>query len=72
MSSTARIISLLVSLALTGCGEPPPPPEPRPVEETVFKEQVQALDKARAVEGDLEERKRELDRRIDQDSDGGR
>jgi hypothetical protein len=60
---------LLACLAMTGCGEPPPPPEPRPVDQTVFKDQVEALDRARAVEGVLEERKRELERELERYED---
>jgi hypothetical protein len=64
------IISLLACLALAGCGEPPPPPAPPPVDQTVFKDQVQALDRARSVENELEQRKREIDRRVERDGDG--
>jgi len=56
-------------LALIACGEPPPPP---PVDQTVFRDQVRALDKARGVEDQLEERKRELDRQLERDADGER
>jgi hypothetical protein len=55
------------ALALAACGEPR---EPRPLEETVLKDQVRALDKARAVEGQLDERKRELDRQMERDTGG--
>lgn len=61
---------LLTCLAMAGCGEPPPPPEPPPVDQTVFKDQVQALERARSVESELEQRKREIDRQVEQDSDG--
>lgn len=57
----------VLALGLAGCGKPPPR-EPRGAEETVFGDQVRALDRARAVEEEAEARKRELDRRIDQDS----
>jgi hypothetical protein len=62
-------LALLCSaaLALAACGEPR---EPRPLEETVLKDQVRALDKARAVEGQLDERKRELDRQLERDAGG--
>lgn len=56
---------LAACLAMAACGEPPEPP---PVEETVFKDQVGALDKARAVEELNEERKRELDEKLERDS----
>ena len=52
-------------LLAAGCG---PEREPRPADETVFKEQVRALDRARSVEEEAEARKRELDRRIERDS----
>jgi hypothetical protein len=55
------------ALALAACGEPR---EPRPLEETVLKEQVRALDKARAVEDQVDERKRELDRQLERDTGG--
>jgi hypothetical protein len=62
-------IVLLGALALVaGCGERPEPP---PVEETVFKDQVQALDKAREVEEQAEKRKREIDAQLERDSGGG-
>jgi len=67
MRYNAFITLAVACLALTACGERR---EPGPVEETVFKEQVRALDKARAVEDEAEARKRELDRRIDRDSGG--
>jgi hypothetical protein len=62
-------IVLLGALALVaGCGERPAPP---PVEETVFKDQVRALDKAREVEEQAEKRKREIDAQLERDSGGG-
>ena len=62
-------LALLCSaaLALAACGESR---EPRPLEETVLKDQVRALDKARAVEGQLDESKRELDRQMERDAGG--
>jgi hypothetical protein len=62
-------VALLGALALVaGCGERPEPP---PVEETVFKDQVRALDKAREVEEQAEKRKREIDAQLERDSGGG-
>ena len=58
---------LTAALALAACGEPR---EPRPLEETVLQEQVRALDKARAVEDQVDERKRELDRQLARDTGG--
>lgn len=58
---------LTAGLALAACGERREPP---PVEDTVFDEQVRALDKARSVEEQAEQRKRELDEQLDRDSGG--
>lgn len=67
MNRCATIALLAACLALAACGNRAEPP---PVEETVFKDQVRALDKARAVEGQAEERKRELDKQLQRDSGG--
>ena len=66
-----KVFPLLVigaCVLLAGCGERPEPP---PVEETVFKDQVRALDKAREVEEQAEKRKREIDAQLQRDSGGG-
>lgn len=67
MTHPALLVLLLAALGLAACGERP---EPRPVDETVFKDQVRALDKARSVEDEVEKRKRELDRQLDRDTNG--
>jgi len=67
-ASFASPATLAACLLLTACGDPPPPP---PVEETVFKEQVEALDRAREVEKKAGERKRELDEQLERDTGGG-
>ena len=60
---------LLGALALVaGCGERPEPP---PIEDTVFSDQVEALDKARQVEEQAEKRKRDIDAQLELDSGGG-
>ena len=62
-------LGLLGALALVaGCGERPEPP---PIEDTVFRDQVQALDKAREVEEQAEKRKRDIDAQLERDSGGG-
>jgi len=68
MTRFALPASLAACLMLAACGDPPPPP---PVEETVFKDQVEALDKAREVEKKAVERKRELDEQLERDTGGG-
>lgn len=65
-SRTLVLAGVLVLIA--GCGQRPEPP---PVEETVLKEQVEAMDKARAVEEEMQKRKRELDQQVERDSGGG-
>jgi hypothetical protein len=67
MKQASPVILLAACLALAACGEKR---EPGPADETVFKEQVRALDKARTVEDEAEARKRELDRRVDEESGG--
>jgi hypothetical protein len=59
--SLAPLALLTACLALVACGER----ETRAADETVFREQVRGLDKARALEDQAEERKRELDRKIE-------
>lgn len=67
MNHPALVTLLAAGLVLAACGERREPP---PVDETVFKDQVRALDKARSVEEQAEQRKRELDERLDRESDG--
>ena len=62
------IVLALAAGALAACGPPDPPKTP---EDTVFGDQVKALDKARSVEDEAEARKRELDERMKQAEDGG-
>jgi hypothetical protein len=65
MKTLAWVMLMLAALALTGCGEPR---KPKSAEETVFGDQVRALERARSVEEEAEKRKRELDKQIEQDS----
>jgi len=67
MTHPALLVLLLAALGLAACGERR---APRPVDETVFRDQVRALDKARSVEDEVEKRKRELDRQLDRDTNG--
>lgn len=67
MSYPMLVAALVTCLGLAACGERREPP---PVDETVFKEQVRALEKAEAVEDQLEQRKRELDKQLERDSGG--
>lgn len=67
MKSRTLVLAGVLAL-IAGCGQRPEPP---PVEETVLKEQVEAMDKARAVEEEMQKRKRELDQQVERDSGGG-
>jgi len=61
-------VLVLAATSLTACeAEREPPP---PVEETVFKDQVQALDKARAVEDINDERMKKLKQAVDEQERG--
>jgi uncharacterized protein YceH (UPF0502 family) len=58
----------LAGISATACeAEREPPP---PLEETVFKDQVQALDKARAVEDINDERMKKLKQAVDEQERG--
>ncbi len=58
----------LAVISATACeAEREPPP---PLEETVFKDQVQALDKARAVEDINDERMKKLKQAVDEQERG--
>ena len=61
-------VTVLACLVLSACGPREPPPEP---EDTVFGDQIKTLDKARGVQDDFDQRKRDLDERMKQAEDGG-
>jgi hypothetical protein len=62
----SRFAIALLVLMLAACGaEPPPPPEPAPRQPTVFDDQLQAMEKAKAVEQVDEERLKKMDEQID-------
>lgn len=56
---------MVVASLLAACGAERKP-EPPPVEDTAFKEMAGAMDKARAVEGTMQEHKEQLDRTLEQ------
>jgi hypothetical protein len=68
MSHPAVTVTLMACLVLAACGERR---EPGPADETVFKDQVRALERARDAAEEAEARKRELDRQIEADVDPG-
>lgn len=58
-------LSLVASL-FAACGSEPEPTPPPPVEDTVFRDMAGAVDKARAVEGTVQQHKEGLDRALEQ------
>lgn len=68
MSKWPLIALVIAGLAAAACeAEREPPP---PIEETVFSDQVEALDKARAVEDINDERMKKLKGAIDEQEQG--
>lgn len=67
--TATALTALLACLSGCGGGEPPPRqeerPPPMPVEDTVFGDMIETQDRARAVEDLGFERKREMDRAIE-------
>lgn len=61
---TGVALSLVTSL-LVACGSEPNPTPPA-VEETVFRDMAGAVDKARAVEGTIQQHKEGLERALEQ------
>ena len=54
--TSRRVVPLAVLLLAAGCGSEPPEREaPPPIEETVIADQVKAMDRAKAVEGQLQD-----------------
>jgi hypothetical protein len=66
MRHAAPVALLAACIALAACGERH---QPKPADETVFRDQVRALDRARDAAEEAEKRKRELDRHIEDDAD---
>jgi hypothetical protein len=68
MNRIPMIILAFAVISITACeAEREPPP---PLEETVFKDQVQALDEARAVEDINDERMKKLKQAVDEQERG--
>lgn len=66
------LCALLALAGLAGCSEDPPPPAPQPkVEErtpTVFDDQLKAMDTARDLKRQEEERLRQMDEQLNEAS----
>ena len=66
-SRNCSLLSLaLVASSLAACGSEQQPAERPPVEETVFADMAGAVEKARAVEDQLEDHKQAMDRALEQ------
>ena len=65
MALTAAAMMVVASL-LAACGSEQKPTEPPPVEDTAFRDMAGAMDKARAVEGTMQEHKEALDHTLQQ------
>ena len=57
---------VVAASSLAACGSEQKPTEPPPVEDTAFRDMAGAMDKARAVEGTLQEHKEALDRTLEE------
>jgi len=67
-SRNRSLLSLaLVASLLAACGSEQKPAEPPPVNDTVFGDMAGAVDKARAVEGTVQDQKKAIDRALEQD-----
>lgn len=67
MVAIQRVGSIvLTALFLAGCGSADEPRKPPPVEETVFRDVVTPMDKAKNVENVVMEEKRATDQAVDQ------
>jgi len=66
-SRNSSLLSLaLVASLLAACGSEHKPSEPPPVEDTVFGDMAGAVDKARPVEGTVQDHKEAIDRALEQ------
>lgn len=66
-SRNRSLLSLaLLASVLAACGSEQQPAEPPPAQETVFGDTVATVDKARAVEGQVQDHKQALDRALQQ------
>jgi hypothetical protein len=70
MTNNSRNCSVLalafIASLLAACGSEQKPTAPPPVEDTVFRDMDRAVDKARAVEGTVQEQKKAMDRALEE------
>ena len=66
-SRNGSVLALaFIASLLAACGAEQKPTEPPPVKDTAFGDMVRAEDKARAVEGQLQQGKEAMDRALEQ------
>lgn len=66
-SRNSSLLSLALGASLlAACGSEHKPTEPPPVEDTAFGDMAGAVDKARAVEGQVMDHKEAIDRELEQ------
>lgn len=66
-SRNSSLLSLaLVASLIAACGSEQKPAEPLPVEDSAFGDMAGAVDKARAVEGTVQDHKEAIDRALEQ------
>jgi len=65
--SASALALALTAVLLTACGSEQKPSEPPPLEDTAFRDMNRAMDKARAVEGTLQQQKENMDRQLQRD-----
>ncbi|HEY5760339.1 MAG TPA: hypothetical protein VIU34_31160 [Steroidobacter sp.] len=69
MTNNSRNCSVLalvfITSLLAACGSEQKPTEPPPVEDTAFRDMSGAVDKARAVDGTVQEHKEAIDRALE-------
>lgn len=67
----SRMLLPVIALGLAACGsEPPPPPPPPPANAgagspTLLDDQIKAIDKAKAIAEQEQERQRKMDEQLD-------
>ena len=59
------LLSLVACAFLAGCGEPEPPPPPKDEHKALQRAIQEPLDKARAVEDQLQEQQKAMQRQLD-------
>jgi len=60
-----KYLALLIVLSVAACGRDEKAEEPMPVEETVFGDQVEQIDKAKQLSKDVEGRMQDLNSQLD-------